>query len=90
MVLNAVPRIVLTSELHDPWELQTTNNQQKNEVNLKIKPTTGTEKLQHVLRIDFGKVVKTSFGNQQQTKIGGAPLLAELGLTLQLVAAALL
>jgi hypothetical protein len=66
------------------------SRQQKNsnEVNLKIQPTPPHRKLQHPLRIGLGKVIKASFGNQAQTKIGGAPLLAELELTLQLVAGA--
>lgn len=60
----------------------------RNEVNLKIKTTPAQQNLQHTLRIGFGKVIKASFGDRQQTKIGGAPLLAELELTLQLVSGA--
>ncbi|HEY9789969.1 MAG TPA: transposase [Candidatus Obscuribacterales bacterium] len=60
----------------------------ENEVNLKIQTTPPAQKLQHTLRAGFGKVIKASFGDRQQTKIGGAPLLAELELTMQLVAGA--
>jgi hypothetical protein len=88
MVSNTVPRIALTSELLHPWELQHHQKSTKREVNVKTKPTAEPQKLQHVLRVGFGKVVKASFGTQQQTKIGGAPLLAEMELTLQLVAGA--
>lgn len=55
---------------------------------MKIQATPSRKTLQHTLRIGLGKVVKASFGDQQQTRIGGAPLLAELELTLQLVAGA--
>jgi Transposase DDE domain group 1 len=55
---------------------------------LKIQPTPTAQKLQHTLRAGLGKVIKASFGVQQQTRIGGAPLLAELELTMQLVAGA--
>lgn len=54
-------------------------------VNLKTKITAGLKKLQHVLRLGGEKRVSASFGEQNQTKIGGAPLLLELEQTEGLV-----
>src|SRR5438105_6205563 len=55
------------------------------EVNLKIKPTAEAGKLQHTLHLGREKTVKAMFGDRQQTKLGGAPLLLQLELTEQLV-----
>lgn len=55
------------------------------EVNLKIKPTAEAAKLQHTLRLGKEKIVTAMFGERQQTKLGGAPLLLQLELIEQLV-----
>lgn len=55
---------------------------------MKIKPTAETAKVQHTLRLGAGKMVKASFGERHQTKLGGAPLLLQLELHQQLIAGA--
>jgi hypothetical protein len=45
---------------------------------LKIKPSGQSSKLQHNLVLDEQNFIQASFGKVQQTKLGGAPLLAKL------------
>ncbi len=55
---------------------------------MKIKPIAGSANIQHVLQLGGNKVVQAMFGDRQQTKLGGAPVLLQLELTQQLVSGA--
>lgn len=59
-----------------------------NEVNLKIQSSVEGGKGQHILHLGKGKVVRAKFGEQHQTRLGGAPLLLQLELHQQLVQSA--
>ncbi|MGH2507909.1 MAG: transposase [Ktedonobacteraceae bacterium] len=52
---------------------------------MKIKPNAEAGKVQHSLQLGKGKIVKASFGERSQTKLGGAPLLLKLEMKLGLV-----
>lgn len=83
-VSNTMSKIELTLHMahSESYEATTVS---KGRVNLKTKITAGLRKLQHVLRLGGEKPVSASFGEQSQTKIGGAPLLLELERTEGLV-----
>lgn len=55
---------------------------------MKIKPSVRGENVQHILHLGKERVVQAMFGDRQQTKLGGAPLLLQLELTEQLVSGA--
>ncbi len=52
---------------------------------MKIKPTAEAAKVQHTLGLGKEKIVRATFGERHQTKLGGAPLLLQLELHQQLV-----